>query len=40
MFCRLTVTLGVCGTCGWRDWNDDIEAVIDEAVRREYDKLP
>ena len=40
MFCRLTVTLGVCDTCGWRDWNDDIEAVIDEAVRREYDKLP
>jgi hypothetical protein len=40
VFCRLTVTLGICDRCGWRDWNEGIEAMIDEAVRREYDKLP
>jgi hypothetical protein len=40
VFCRLTLTLDVCDNCGWRDWSDDVEAMIDEAVRREYDKLP
>ena len=40
IFCRVTLTLGVCDVCGWRDWNDGAEAVINEAVRREYDKLP
>jgi hypothetical protein len=40
IFCRVTVTLGVCDNCGWRNWNDDIEALINETVRREYDKLP
>jgi C4-type Zn-finger protein len=40
VFCRLTVTLGICDNCGWRDWDESMEAMIDEAVRREYDKLP
>jgi len=40
VFCRLTVPLGVCDTCGSRNWNEDVEAAIEEAVRREYDKLP
>jgi hypothetical protein len=40
VFCRVTVTVGVCNQCGSRDWNEDIEALIDEAVRREHDKLP
>ena len=40
VFIRLALTIGVCDNCGWRDWNDDAEAVIDAAVRREYNKLP
>jgi hypothetical protein len=40
VFCRVKASLGVCDRCGSRDWNDDTEALIDAAVRREYDKLP
>jgi hypothetical protein len=40
VFCRVKGTLGVCDRCGSRDWNDDTEALIEAAVRREYDKLP
>jgi hypothetical protein len=40
IFCRVTVPLGICDACGWRDWNDDAEAVIEAAVRRESNKLP
>jgi hypothetical protein len=40
VFCRVKGTLGVCDRCGSRDWNDDTEARIEAAVRREYDKLP
>ena len=40
VFCRVSVTLGVCDNCGSRDWNDDVEAAIEAAVRREHDKLP
>jgi C4-type Zn-finger protein len=40
VFCRVAVTIGVCDNCGLRNWNEKIEAVVDEAVRREYRKLP
>jgi hypothetical protein len=40
VFCRVSATLGVCNRCGSWDWNDEIEAKIQEAIRREYEKLP
>jgi hypothetical protein len=40
VFCRVAVITSICNNCGWRDWNEEIEALIDEAVRREYKKLP
>jgi C4-type Zn-finger protein len=40
VFCRVAVVIGVCDNCGFRNWNEKIEAVVDEAVRREYRKLP
>jgi C4-type Zn-finger protein len=40
VFCRVAVAIGVCDNCGLRNWNEKIEAVVDEAVRREYRKLP
>jgi hypothetical protein len=40
VYCRVSVPLRVCGRCGSRDWTEETEALIDEAVRREYDKLP
>jgi len=38
--CRITVSLDVCDQCGSRNWDTRTEALIEEAVRREYDKLP
>jgi hypothetical protein len=40
VLCRVTVTLAVCDHCGSRNWSEDIEALLDEAVRQGYDKLP
>jgi len=31
---------GICDRCGSRHWNADAEAIIEESVRREYEKLP
>ena len=40
VFCRVNVVLGVCDRCGSRYWDAEMEALIEQAVRREYDKLP
>ena len=40
VFCHARVSLGICDHCGSRDWNEETEALIEEAVRREYDKVP
>jgi CRP/FNR family transcriptional regulator, cyclic AMP receptor protein len=40
VFCRARVPLRICDHCGLRDWNEETEALIEEAVRREYDKVP
>ena len=37
--CRVTIPLGVCDRCQSRHWKEDAEAVVEGAVRREYDKL-
>jgi hypothetical protein len=39
VFCRAEIPLGVCDCYGARNWNQDAEAIINEVVRREYDKL-
>jgi hypothetical protein len=40
LYCRATIPIGVCDRCGAKNWDDDAEAIIAEAVRREYQKLP
>ena len=40
VFCRLSVPMGVCDSCDAKVWDEETEAVIEEAVKREYDKLP
>ena len=40
VFCRATIPMGVCDNCGSKSWDDAAEAVIEEAVRQAYDKLP
>ena len=40
VFCRVKISIGVCDQCGSRDWNEEADAVVEAAVRREYNKLP
>jgi hypothetical protein len=40
VFCRVTVPLVICAECGARSSNEAAEAIIEEAVKREIDKLP
>jgi hypothetical protein len=40
VICRVVIPLGVCDHCGMRDWDETAEAIIEEAVRKEYEKLP
>jgi hypothetical protein len=39
VFCRVTIPLGVCDGCQSRHWKEDAEAVVEDAVRCEYEKL-
>jgi hypothetical protein len=38
--CKVTVPIGICDNCGAKNWNEETEAVIEQAVKRETDKLP
>jgi hypothetical protein len=40
VFCRVVVPVSVCNQCGAITSDAETEAVIEDAVRREYDKLP
>jgi hypothetical protein len=37
--CTVTIPIGICESCGARGWDEAAEAVIEDAVRRELDKL-
>ena len=39
VFCRAEIPIGVCDCCSAKHWNQVAEAIIEEVVRREYDKL-
>jgi S-adenosylmethionine/arginine decarboxylase-like enzyme len=39
VYCRATIPMGVCDHCGSRQWDDAAEAIIEEVVRQEYEKL-
>jgi hypothetical protein len=38
--CRVTVPIAICAECGARSWDKAAEAIIEEEVKREVDKLP
>jgi hypothetical protein len=40
VFCRVTVPIGVCTQCGFRCFVDSAESIVEDAVRREYERLP
>jgi hypothetical protein len=37
--CLANIPIGVCDRCGCKNWNEDAEAITEDAVRREYVKL-
>jgi hypothetical protein len=38
--CRVTLPMLVCDRCGDRTLDEAAEAIVEEAVKREVDKLP
>lgn len=38
VFCKVTIPMDVCPQCGARNWDEEAEAVIEQAVRTAYDK--
>jgi len=40
LICRVTIPMGVCDNCGATSWDAAAEAMIEETVRKEYEKLP
>jgi hypothetical protein len=40
VFCCVDIPIGVCDHCQAQHWTADAEAIVAEAVRREYEKLP
>jgi hypothetical protein len=39
VFCKVKIPMGTCEKCGARSWDDAAEAMIEQAVRREYERL-
>jgi hypothetical protein len=37
--CRVVIPVGTCERCGAKSWDEAAEAIIEQAVRQEYDKL-
>ena len=37
--CRVTAPVRICDQCGSRSWGEETEALIEEALRRDYEKL-
>jgi hypothetical protein len=38
--CRVNIPVETCADCGAKSWDKEAEAIIEEAVNREVDKLP
>lgn len=39
VFCCVIIPMNVCDHCGARSWDDRADAIMDDAVHREYEKL-
>jgi hypothetical protein len=40
VFCNVRIPMRTCDGCGSRNWGEEAEAIIEEAVIKEYNKLP
>jgi hypothetical protein len=38
--CAAVIPMAICNACAAKTWDEKGEAILNEAVRREYDKLP
>jgi|KBSMisStaDraftv2_1062788.scaffolds.fasta_scaffold1031165_1 hypothetical protein len=39
VFCHVTILMDICDHCGAKSWDHDAEAILDNAVRQEYERL-
>lgn len=39
VFCSVAIPMSTCERCGAKSWDEAAEAIIEQAVRQEYDKL-
>ena len=39
VFCKVAIPVGTCDRCGAKSWDEAAEALMEQAVRREYDRL-
>jgi len=39
VFCRVVIPVKICDRCGAQSWDERADAIMDDAVRREYEKL-
>jgi hypothetical protein len=39
VYCRVVIPIRICDQCGAQSWDDRADGIMDDAVRREYDKL-
>jgi len=40
VFCSASIPVGICDRCRAEHWDEGAESMIEDAVRKEYDKLP
>jgi hypothetical protein len=40
VYCLVALSMGTCNICGSKTLHPDFDAILDAALRREYDNLP
>jgi hypothetical protein len=38
VFCKVKIPMGICPQCHAKNWDDEAEVIIEQAVRAEYDR--
>jgi hypothetical protein len=38
LYCHAVVPIGICDFCGAKTWDELAESIVEEAIRKEYDK--
>ena len=40
VYCTATIPMPICDACGTKTWDEEAEAIIEQAVKDAYGKLP